>query len=97
MPTFISLINFTDQGIRNVKETPGRAEAFMAMAEKYGVKVQSVHYTVGRYDIVVIVEAPDDETATTVLLNAGSLGNIRSETLRGFTLDEMKGILAKMA
>ncbi len=95
MATFISLINFTDQGIRNVKESPQRYEAFRAMAEKLGVTVKGVYYTVGGYDLVVIVEG-SDEAATAALLKVGSLGNVRTQTLRAFSAEEMKGIIAKM-
>jgi len=95
MATFISLVNFTDQGIRNVKDSPDRYEAFRAMAEKMGAKVKGVYYTIGHYDMVLIVEG-NDETAMTAMLKVGSLGNVRTETLRGFSLDEMKKIVAKM-
>ena len=95
MATFISLVNFTDQGIRNVKDSPDRYEAFRAMAEKMGAKVKGVYYTIGHYDMVMIVEG-NDETAMTAMLKVGSLGNVRTETLRGFSLDEMKKIVAKM-
>ena len=95
MATFISLLSFTDQGIRNVNDSPARYEAFKAMAEKLGVKVKDVYYTVGHYDLVVIVEG-SDEAATTALLKVGSLGNVRTETLRGFTLEEMKKIIGNM-
>ncbi|OGA33664.1 MAG: GYD family protein [Betaproteobacteria bacterium RIFCSPLOWO2_12_FULL_62_13b] len=95
MATFISLINFTDQGIRNVKDSPQRYEAFMAMAQKLGVTIKSVYYTVGNYDLVVIVEG-SDEAATAALLKVGSLGNVRTQTLRAFSLDEMKSIIGKM-
>lgn len=95
MATFISLINFTDQGIRNVKESPDRYEAFKALAEKLGGTVKGVYYTMGRYDMVVIVEA-SDEAAMTAMLKVGSLGNVRTETLRGFSLEEMKKIIGKM-
>jgi uncharacterized protein with GYD domain len=95
MATFISLVNFTDQGIRNVKDSPDRYEAFRAMAEKMGAKVKGVSYTIGHYDMVLIVEG-NDETAMTAMLKVGSLGNVRTETLRGFSLDEMKKIIGKM-
>lgn len=95
MATFISLLNFTDQGIRNVKDSPDRYEAFRAMAEKLGVKVKGIYYTVGQYDIVVIVEG-SDEAVTSALLKVGSLGNVRSQTLRGFSVDEMKKIIGQM-
>lgn len=95
MATFITLLNFTDQGIRNVKDSPDRFNAFQTMAEKAGVKVKGVYYTVGHYDIVVIVEGTD-EAVTAALLKVGSLGNVRTETLRGYSVDEMKTILGKM-
>lgn len=95
MATFISLVNFTDQGIRNIKESPARFEAFKAMAEKLGVTVKSAYYTVGNYDLVLVTEGTD-EAATTALLKVGSLGNVRTQTLRGFSVDEMKKIIGNM-
>ena len=95
MATFISLLNFTDQGIRNIKDSPDRFGAFRTMAEKLGVAVKGSYYTVGRHDMVVIVEGTD-EAVTTALLKAGSLGNMRSETLRGFSVDEAKRIIGSM-
>lgn len=95
MATFISLINFTDQGIRDIKESPRRYEAFRVMAEKLGVTVKSVYYTVGSYDLVVIIEG-SDEAVTASLLKAGSLGNVRSQTLRGFSVEDMKKIVGMM-
>jgi uncharacterized protein with GYD domain len=95
MATFISLLNFTDQGIRNIKDSPDRYEAFRAMAEKLGVMVKDLYYTVGHYDIVAVMEG-SDEAVTTALLKVGSLGNVRTETLRGFSLDDMKKIIGEM-
>jgi uncharacterized protein with GYD domain len=95
MATFISLVNFTDQGIRNVKNSPDRYEAFRAMAEKVGVAVKGFYYTIGHYDMVLIVEG-SDEAAMTAMLKLGSLGNVRTETLRGFSLEEMRKIIGKM-
>jgi len=95
MATFISLVNFTDQGVRNIKDSPNRYEAFRTMAEKLGVVVKGFYYTVGRYDLVVVMEGTD-EAVTTALLKVGSLGNVRTETLRGFSLEEMKKIIGKM-
>ena len=95
MATFISLVNFTDQGIRNVKDSPDRYEAFKALAEKVGGKVKGVYYTMGHYDMVVIVEG-SDEAAMTAMLKVGSLGNVRTETLRGFSLEKMRKIIGKM-
>ncbi len=95
MATFVVLLNFTDQGIRNVKDSPERLNAFRAMAEEMGVSIKSVYYTVGNYDIVTVVEGPD-EAVTAALLKVGSLGNVRSQTLRGFSPDEMKQMISKM-
>jgi uncharacterized protein with GYD domain len=95
MATYISLIKFTEQGIRNIKESPDRYGAFKAMAEKMGIKVLSFHYTIGRYDAVTVVEGADDAVAT-AMLKAGSLGNVRSETLRAFGVDEAKRLIGNM-
>ena len=96
MATFIVLGNFTDQGVRNVKETTKRAEAFKALARKVGASVKDLYWTMGQYDLVTVVEAADEETVTSLLLSAGALGNIRSQTLRGFSAEEMAKILGKM-
>jgi uncharacterized protein with GYD domain len=96
MATFISLINFTDQGIRNVKDSPARPEAFKAMAEKLDVAVKSAYYTVGNYDIVIVTEGTD-EAAMAALLKVASLGNVRTQTLRGFSVDEIKKIIGKLS
>ncbi len=96
MATYISLISFTDQGIRNVKQSPERAQAFRDMVEKAGATVKAIYWTLGNYDIVAITDVPDDATAMTLLLTTGSLGNIRTQTLKGFSAEEMAPILAKM-
>lgn len=93
MATFISLINLTDQGIRNVKDSPDRFEAFAALAEKAGVKVTTVLYTIGQYDMVVIIEG-DEKAAMAVMFKVAAMGNVRSQTLRGYSVNEMRGILA---
>ena len=95
MATFIGLVNFTDQGIRNVKDSPDRYEAFRAMAEKVGVTVKGIYYTIGHYDMVLILEG-SDESAMTAMLKVGSLGNVRTETLRGFSLEDMRKIIGKL-
>ena len=96
MPTFVVLAAFTDQGIRSVKETIGRAEAFKDMARKSGITVKDLYWTLGQYDVIAVCEAPDDETATAFSLSVSSRGNVRSQTLRAFSFDEMKMILGKM-
>ncbi len=95
MATFIILLKFTDQGIRDVKESPRRYDAFRVMAEKLGVTVKSGYYTVGRYDLVVVLEG-SDEAVTAAVLKAASLGNVKSETLRGFSVEEMRKIVGQM-
>jgi uncharacterized protein with GYD domain len=95
MATYISLLNFTDQGIRNVKETTKRAEAFTAMADKLGLKVKSIHWTTGNYDLVVVTEG-SDEAAMAALLSVGSLGNVRSQTLRAYSSSEITKIIGMM-
>ncbi len=96
MATFITLANFTEQGIRNAKESPNRAAAFSAAAEKLGAKIKDIYWTVGHYDAVAIIEGPDDETVTSLLLALGAQGNVRTETLRAFSADEMKTITSRM-
>jgi len=93
MPTYIGLVTLTDQGIRNVKETTKRAKSFREMAEKAGVKVREILWTLGRYDLVLVVDAPNDETMTRLALALGMLGNAKTETLKAFSAQEMDQIL----
>jgi uncharacterized protein with GYD domain len=95
MATFVTLLNFTDQGVRNIKDSPTRFEAFKALVKAQGGTVKSVYYTQGSYDMVVIVEG-DEGDAMTAHLTVGALGNVRTETLRGFSVDEMKGFINNM-
>ena len=97
MPTYVTLLNWTDQGIRNYKDSAKRAEAFAAAAQKLGAKLLNLYWTVGSYDLVAVVEAPDDETVTAVLLQLGGVGNVRTTTLRAFGREEMVRIVAKAA
>ena len=96
MPTYIMLGQFTDQGIRNVKETTKRAEALKEMARKVGVTVKEVYWTLGSYDVATVVDAPDDVSATAFFLSVGALGNVRTQTLRAYTSEEMGRVLGKM-
>lgn len=95
MSTHIALVNLTDQGIRNVKESPDRFEAFKVLAEQMGITVAGVYYTVGRYDIVVILEG-SDEAVTAALLKVGSLGNIRTETMRAYSVEAMRKLVGNL-
>ncbi|MTD93946.1 GYD domain-containing protein [Hyphomicrobium sp. xq] len=96
MATFVVLASFTEQGIRNVKETVARAEAFKEMAKSSGVTVKDMYWTLGRHDIVVVCDAPDDESSTALMLSVASRGYVRSETLRAFSFPEMQKVLGKM-
>ena len=96
MATFISTIKFTEQGIKNIQETCKRAHAVEAAADKMGVKVKDIYWTLGPHDGVIIMEAPDEETATALMLHIGSLGNVQTQTARAFTSTEMETILAKV-
>jgi uncharacterized protein with GYD domain len=93
MPTYVSLLNWTEQGIRKVKQTTRRAKAFQDMATKMKVKVREIHWTMGRYDVVVVLDAPNDEAMSRLMLGLGALGNVRSETLRAYSPQEMARIL----
>ena len=95
MPTYVSLIHWTEQGIKNYKDTMKRLEDFTKLAESMGGRVREALYTVGEYDIVVVTEFPDDETATAALLRVGSLGSVRTNTMRAFSADEMGGIIGR--
>ena len=96
MATYINLVSWTDQGIRNIKEAPQRIEAFRKTVEAAGGKLIGFYVTIGKYDIVTIVEAPNDEAITNIALNTGSRGNVRTETMKAFTEQEFRNILAKM-
>jgi uncharacterized protein with GYD domain len=93
MASFVTLAKFTEQGIKNVNQTTKRAEAFREMAKKMGATVKELYWTLGRYDVVVSFEAPDDETATRLMLTLGALGNVRTETLRAYSAQEMGQVL----
>jgi uncharacterized protein with GYD domain len=96
MPTYIVLGHFTEQGIRNVKESPKREEAFRTLCEKAGGQVKDVYRTMGRYDIAAVINAPDDVAMSAIAYSLGSAGNVRTETLRAFTRQETDAALAKM-
>ena len=93
---YVSLIQFTDQGIRNIKDTIKRGDAAMAEAQKLGMKITEEFWTMGAYDVVVMFDAPNDETMSAFMLKIGSLGNVKGQTLRAFRREEMENILAKI-
>jgi uncharacterized protein with GYD domain len=96
MARYVTLIQFADQGIRNIKDTVKRGDAAAAEAEKMGMKIIDEFWTMGTYDAVVVIEAPNDETISAFTLKIGSLGNVKSHTMRAFRREEMEGILAKI-
>lgn len=95
MPTYISLVNWTERGIGGFKETVARARDAEQLAQRMGGSI-TVYWTVGPYDLVSIGEFPDDETGTAFLLALGSQGNIRTTTLRAYNSDEMTGIIGRL-
>ena len=96
MSMYVTLLQFTDQGIRNIRDTVKRSEAATAEAEKMGIKITSAVWTMGAYDVVLSLEAPDDETVSAFATKLGSLGNVKTHTMRAFGRAEMERILAKI-
>jgi uncharacterized protein with GYD domain len=96
MATYIVLSTFTEQGIRTVKDTTKRADAVREMARKMGVDTKSIYWTIGSYDVVATFEAPNDEAMTALSLALSAQGNVRTQTLRAFSKDEVSGIVAKL-
>src|SRR5262245_54204290 len=95
MPTYVSLIKWTEQGIKNARTTVDRAQQAQAAVERAGGRL-TILWTQGTYDLIGIAEMPDDETAMAYLLANGMQGNLRTETMRAYTADEMRSILAKI-
>lgn len=95
MPHYISLVNWTDQGIKNVKESPKRADAVTSLATKLGATMD-IFYTMGEFDIVAVTNAPNDDTAMQLLLELGKLGNVRTKTLKAWTPQEATKVIAKL-
>ena len=96
MSTYIILINWTDQGIRTVKESPQRLATAKKVIEAAGGKMTGFYLTMGRYDMIAIAEAPNDESVATIMLGLGSGGGIRTETMKAFTEDQYRDIIAKV-
>ncbi len=96
MATFVCLLNYTDQGIRNIKESPARLDAAKRAFQAAGAELKQWYLSMGRHDAVILAEAPDDETVAKLLLTIGALGNVRTETLRVFTESEYRKIVASL-
>ncbi len=93
MVTYIILVSYTEQGIRDIKESPARLEAAKDAFLAVGAQLKEFYLVTGQYDIVALVEAPDDETMAKLALSLGSKGNVRTETLRAFTEEEYRKII----
>lgn len=96
MTTYVVLASFTDQGIRTVKDTTKRADAVKDTAGRFGVKMREIYWTQGQYDLVTLLDADNEQAVAAFGLAVCSAGNVRFQTLRAFTKDEMTGILAKL-
>ncbi len=96
MATYLVLFNWTDQGIRTVRDTIERSERSDELADKHGVSLGHIYWTVGPYDVACIAEAPDDESISAMLLELSSAGNLRTTTLRAYDQEEMRGILERL-
>ena len=97
MLTYIALCNFTDQGIRDIKDTTKRADAAKEAAKKFGATMTQIYWTHGKYDLIAFIEAPDEVSASAFALAIGMAGNIRLQTMRAFSSEEMNGIVGKLA
>ena len=93
MPSYLSLINWTDQGVRNVKDSPQRFDAFKQAVEAAGGRIIFLYMTMGAYDLATLVELPSDETMARMVLAVGTLGNVRTTTLKAFTEAELRSII----
>jgi uncharacterized protein with GYD domain len=97
MATYIVLVNFTDQGVRYIRQTTERAKGLVNAAANFGIKIKDIYWTMGAYDAVFTAEGTDDETITAFAASMGALGNIRTQTMRAFSADEMNRILGKLS
>ena len=95
MAHYVVLANFTDQGIRAIKDTTKRAQAFHHLAREMGVTIHDIYWTLGVYDVILTMEAQQDEAVAALMLKVGSLGNLTSQTLRAFSEPEIGALLAK--
>jgi uncharacterized protein with GYD domain len=96
MAKYVILVNWTEQGVKNVKETVARYRAAKQMVESKGGTFEAILWTAGPYDMVAITDVPDEETATAINLQLAAAGNLRTVTMRGFTEDEMAAIVSKL-
>ena len=96
MPTYIALLNWTQQGASKISASPKRLDAGRKAFKKVGAEIKDVYLTMGRYDLVCVIEAPDDESYAKALLGLASQGNVSTETLKAFSEDEYRKIIASL-
>jgi uncharacterized protein with GYD domain len=96
MPSYVVLCNFTEQGLRSVKETVSRADAAKEAATKFGVKMKEIYWTQGQYDLVTLCEGQDEQSIAAFGIALAGQGNVKMQTLRAFSRDEMAGIVRKL-
>jgi len=96
MPTYITLYRYTQQGIKNIKKSPHRVDEARKAIEKAGAKLKAIYLTMGQYDLIAVSEWPNEESAAAFLLGQGAQGNVSSESLRAFSEEEFKSIVAKI-
>ena len=96
MPKYVTLLSWTDQGVRNVKESPARLDAAKELFAAAGARITDVYLVTGKYDMIVVSEGPDDETTAKLALTIGSHGAVRTETVRAFSEDEYRKIIADL-
>jgi uncharacterized protein with GYD domain len=96
MPTYVSLLRYTQEGVKNIKESPARLDAAKKLFQSMGAELKQWYLTMGQYDAVVIAEGPDDDTVAKLVLMIGAQGNIRTETFRAFTEDEYRKVIAAL-
>ena len=95
MPSYITLMNWTEQGVKTFRDSVDRADAAEVVLSRADISFKDLYWTVGAYDLVATIEAPDDETLAAALLTLAAQGNLRTTTLRAFSADEMRGVIAK--
>jgi uncharacterized protein with GYD domain len=95
MPTYVSLVNWTEQGVKNFRDTLRRAEDYRGLVDKSGGQVRQLLWTLGDYDLVVVADFPDDETATAVVLQTAAGGHVRTKTMKAFDADQMSSIIQR--
>ncbi|WP_435157970.1 GYD domain-containing protein [Haladaptatus sp. DFWS20] len=93
MATYICLFNYTQQGIQNIEQSPARLDSFKEVIDEQGGELRGFYLTMGRHDLVAVLELPDDQTAAQLLLRLGSLGNVTTETLKAFPEEEYREVI----